>query len=104
MAIAPVMNCKVLSLQEKILLTSIMSMKHSLNSVYATKDKIMSMTGLSSDEFDDALDAITTRGLATLRGKEWRIIPRTINEVLQVDVYDLAQLERSRETTVAYLN
>ena len=68
-----------------------------------TKDKIMSMTGLSSDEFDDALDAITTRGMVALRGKEWKLLPRTINEILQVDVYDLAQLERSR-TTVAYLN
>lgn len=87
MATAPVMNCKGLSIQEKVLLSCIMSMKNSMETVYATDVKILGMTGLNQDEFNDTYFSLEQKKLIRRVKNEWRIFPWNINKVLCVDVY-----------------
>ena len=88
MSFAPVMACKNLKLEEKLLLNLIMSMKYSFDNVCATKEKVMELTGLDSDQFDSAVSSLHEKDMIMFRGKEWRIIPTSINKFLGVEVYD----------------
>ena len=96
MSFAPVMACNELGLEEKVLLNSIMSMKYSFDNVYATSEKIMQMTGLSSEQYDSALRGLEKKELVTKRGNEWRILPDNINSITGVEMYDMDQLRNKK--------
>ena len=85
-----------LGLEEKVLLNNIMSMKYSFDNVYATSEKIMQMTGLSSEQYDSALRGLEEKELVTKRGNEWRILPDNINSITGVEMYDMDQLRNKK--------
>lgn len=89
MSFAPVMACKTLKIEEKILLNSIMSMKYSFDEVYATRKEIQELTGLSDKQYDSALSGLAGKNLVVLEDGHWWIAPGVINQTLGVEVYDM---------------
>lgn len=87
MAIGPVMRCKTLSIQEKLLLSCIMSLKNSMDSVYVPDDRIMGMTGLSEEEYNQAYTSLRKKNLIAKDGREWGISRADVNRVIGADLY-----------------
>lgn len=92
MSFAPVMTCKKLEWEEKVLLNCIMSMKNSFDNVYATPERIGELTGLYGAEFENAKAGLLDKDLISKKGNEWMIRCPVINNFLGVEVYDMAKL------------
>ncbi len=97
MMLGPVMRCEGLKIQEKCLLSCVMSLKNSLDGVYTTDEKIMGLTGLSFKEFNAAYEGLTEKELLSKRGREWVLSCRNINDFLGAVVYPRAERHQERE-------
>lgn len=87
MAPGPVMRCEGLTIQEKHLLSCVMSLKNSMDKAFASDEKIMGLTGLSQEELNTAFKGLLEKGLVFRDKRELYVSPMAINEFLGHTIY-----------------
>ena len=91
MCFGPVMNCDYLSMEEKLLLNYIMSLKYSFDNVKVRKDTAIRITGLNSDQYDSAVYGLEKKRLLFRAEGVWLLDAENINSITDEYVYDLAE-------------
>lgn len=67
-----------------------------METVYATDVKIMGMTGLNQDEFNDTYSSLEQKKLIGRVKNEWKLMVENINKVLGTNIYNIQALLANR--------
>ncbi len=91
MMLGPVMRCEGLTIQEKCLLSCVMSLKNSMDNAFTSDDKIMGLTGLSQEELNTAFKGLLEKGLVFRDKRELYVSPMAINEFFGRTIYQFTE-------------